>query len=472
MFVDREAELEHLERLYRADRAEFFVLYGRRRVGKTELLRTFCRDKPHVFFIATLSSDADQLAAFSQDIWRFSQGSVPEGFSYPSWEAAFEALASLPHERGRPIVVLDEFTYLTSGNRVLPSILQKVWDRTLKDSRVFLVLCGSYIGMMERDVLDHQAPLYGRRTGILLLQPLELPAAAAFFPGYTPVEQIQAWAVLGGMPYYLRSFSDEIDLMANVGTHILSVNGTLYSEPRLLLMEELRQPRNYFSILRAIAQGKTRLNEITQSAQVGDGRATAHYLDVLQQMHLVRRAVPASESKPKKSRKGIYQITDPFLRFWFRFVHPFQGSLELGLVDAVLEQRVIPSFNQFLGYGFEEASREYLARLARAGALPFLPERIGGWWDQNEEIDLVAISDSEGAILLGECKWSVHPVGLNILVELKRKARVLERLGKWPAVSYALFSRSGFTPDLQIVAASEGVRLVHAQDLLRAEPPG
>lgn len=468
MFINREAELAHLEQLYQSDRAELFVLYGRRRVGKTELLRAFCEEKPHAFFIATLSSDHDQLAAFSREVWRFGHTEVSEGFTFPSWEAAFRALTDLP---GRPIIVLDEFTYLVSGNKAIPSILQKVWDETLRHTRVFLVLCGSYVGMMEKQVLGYQAPLYGRRTGSYLLPPLEPPAAAVFFPAYSPIEQIEAWAVLGGMPYYLRTFSDAMDIFANIRAHILDVKGPLYNEPQLLLMEELREPRNYFSILRAVAQGKTRLNEIAQSAGVGDGRTTARYLAILQEMRVVRRIVPASESRPEKSKKGLYQIADPFLRFWFRFVHPHRGSLEMGLADAVLEQRVRPVFDQFVSYAFEEAAREYVARLARVGELPFLPERIGAWWGRGEEIDVVAISDAEGAVLVGECKWSVNPVGLNVLVDLKRKAQVLGASGRWPKVSYALFAKVGFTPGLQTVAVSEGVRLVQTVELVEDGGP-
>ena len=176
MFINRDVELAQLNRLYNSEKAELFVLYGRRRVGKTELLRVFCIDRPHVYFVATLSSDGDQLAAFSQAIWGFTHAETPTGFTFPSWETAFHALVDLP---GRPIVVLDEFTYLISGNKAIPSVLQKVWDEALRHTRIFLILCGSYVGMMEREVLGYQAPLYGRRTGNYLLPPLELSAAAA-----------------------------------------------------------------------------------------------------------------------------------------------------------------------------------------------------------------------------------------------------------------------------------------------------
>ena len=463
MFIDRDDELAHLERSYASGRAELYVLYGRRRVGKTELLRAFCQGKAHLFFVATLSSDREQLAAFSQDIWRFGHDTAADNFTFPSWEVAFRALADLP---GRPVVLLDEFTYLISGNRAIPSILQKGWDESLRHKPIMLVLCGSYVGLMEREVLGYRGPLYGRRTASNLLLPLEVPAATAFFPAYSTVEKVEAWAVLGGMPYYLEFFSDRITVLANIREHILEPRGALRREPQLLLAEELREPRNYFSILRAVAQGAGRLSEVTQAAAVGDGPTTSRYLDILQELRIVKRIVPATESQPQKSKKGLYRIDDPFLRFWFRYVHPNQGALEIGLTESVFEQRLRPTFAQFVSYAFEEAAREYLVRLVRAGELPFLPERVGAWWDGREEIDVVAVSDSEGAIFLGECKWWTDPVGLNVLRDLRRKAEVMRPSGRWANVYYALFSKSGFTAELQATADREGIRLVEVTQLL------
>ncbi len=468
MFINRESELDQLERLYSSDQAELFVLYGRRRVGKTELLRVFSEGKPHVYFIATLSSDSEQLATFSQQVYGFSNPETPEGFSYPSWEAAFRALASLP---GRPIAILDEFTYLISGNKAIPSILQKVWDENMKTSRIMLILCGSYIGMMETEVLGYQAPLYGRRTASSLLRPLDLPSSALFFPGYDSREQFLAWGVLGGMPYYLRTFSDRYDMLTNIRQHILDPqSGELYNEPRLLLMEELREPRNYFSILRAIAQGHSRLTEISQFSGAGEVNAVSRYLDILQQMRLVTRRVPATEAQPEKSKKGLYQIDDHFLRFWFRFVHPNQAGLDLGLANAILDQRVRPDLDNFVAMAFEEASQAYVAWLARSGNLAFLPERVGSWWDRENEIDVLAISQADQAALFGECKGSINPVGVNILDNLKSKAQFLAREKGLERVYLALFSRVGFTPALEKQAAREEVKLVTVEQIVQENP--
>jgi hypothetical protein len=467
MFIDRKIELEQLSQLYNSDHAELFVLYGRRRVGKTELLRAFCADKPHIFFIATLSSDTEQLATFSQQVYGFSHLEVPAGFTFPSWEAAFQALADIPMQP-RPIILLDEFTYLISGNKAIPSIMQKVWDEKLKNTRLLLVLCGSYIGMMETEVLGYNAPLYGRRTASTLLRPLDLSSSSLFFPKYSAENQFLAWAVLGGMPYYLRTFSDHQDIFTNIRQNILdSQTGALFNEPRLLLMEELREPRNYFSILRAIAQGHTRLNEIAQASGVSEVTAAARYLDILQQMHLITRRVPATETQPDKSKKGIYQIDDHFLRFWFRYVQPNQSGLDLGLADAILSQRIRPDLDNFVASAFEEAAQAFVARLAQTGMLNFLPERIGGWWDREAEIDVLAISLSEKIALVGECKWSVNLVGTNILVDLKQKAQVLLKDYGVQKVQYALFARTGFTPALVEQAKAEEVGLYTVDSLVK-----
>lgn len=466
MFINRKTELDLLKQCYRSNRAELFVLYGRRRVGKTELLHAFCADKPHIFFIATLSSDSEQLATFSQQVYGFTHAETPSGFTFPSWEAAFQALVDLPM-KPKPIIILDEFTYLISGNKAIPSIMQKVWDEKLKNTQIMLVLCGSYIGMMEAEVLSYQAPLYGRRTASTLLQPMDLASSALFFPSYTTDEKFIAWAIIGGMPYYLRTFQDNQDVFANIRQHILDAQrGTLFNEPRFLLMEELREPRNYFSILRSIAQGRTRLSEITQGAGIGNVTTVARYLDILQQLRLITRRVPATETQPEKSKKGIYQIDDHFLRFWFRYVHPNQSSLDLGLVDAILQQRIKPDLDHFIAAAFEEAAITFTSRLAQAGELNFFPERIGGWWDRDAEIDVLAINLSEKLALVGECKWTVHPVGVKVLDNLKRKAEILIKNHKIKQVKFALFSRNGFTAELEDRSEDEGIRLFTVDSLV------
>ena len=228
----------------------------------------------------------------------------------------------------------------------------------------------------------------------------------------------------------------------------------------------MREPRNYFSILRAIAQGKTRLNQIWQSSGLTEVTAVNRYLDILQQLRLVTRKVPITEERPEKSRKGIYQIDDHFLKFWFRYIHPYQSSLDLGLLDAVFERHIKPDLIHFAATAFEEAAKDFVAMKARQNELPFIPERIGSWWDQSSEIDVVALSLAENAALIGECKWSVHPVGLNVLLDLKVKAQTFSKASLIQNLFYCLFAKSGFTPELQEQASRDGIRLFSLADML------
>jgi len=184
-------------------------------------------------------------------------------------------------------------------------------------------------------------------------------------------------------------------------------------------------------------------------------------------MHLIERKVPATESRPEKSKKGIYQFTDPFLRFWFRYVQPYIGSLELGLASTILAQRVRPTFNIYVGQGFEEAARTHIARLARAGELPFLPERIGSWWDRGAEIDVATVSDTERSIILGECKWSSRPVGVNIWRDLQAKAQNLLAGGRFDNIHFVLFSKKGFTSAMRVEAKKGDILLIEPEEMVR-----
>ncbi len=461
MFINREQELTMLEQRHGSEQAELFVLYGRRRVGKTELLRAFCQGKRHVFFVADLGSEALQLAAFSRAIGEQLLGpGIPLAFS--TWDAAFEYLADAART-ARLVVVLDEFGYLAQANPAFPSILQRLWDTRLKDTRIFLVLCGSYVSLMEREVLAYRAPLYGRRTGQYLLSALDFPVLPLFFPRYSSEELVSVYAVLGGTPAYLRQFDDRYSLLENIRDHILTPQTYLYDEPRFLLLQEVREPRSYFAVLEAMARGNTRPNEIAQAAGLGGGAAAMPYIKTLMELRLVDRQVPATERHSHKSRKGLHRISDPFFRFWFRFVYPHRSALEEGRTAQVLTQQVAPQLDAFTAAAFEDLCRQHIWKLE----LPFLPQRVGAWWSPQGEIDVVAISDEARAVLGGECKWSTKPIGTNILEDLRHKVQLLQREGAWDRVYYILYSRAGFTTALQEAALQGEVILVSPQDLVQ-----
>lgn len=471
MFVNREQELSTLAQLYQSNRAELFVLYGRRRVGKTELLRAFCQDKRAIFYQADLGSEGMLLANFSRAIGEALYSNP--GLVFDSWDAAFNEIARAARSE-RLVVVLDEFGYLAQANPTLPSILQRLWDTRLKDTRVFLILCGSYISVMEREALTYRAPLYGRRSGQCLLEPLEFRAVTQFFPKFNATDKIRAYAIVGGVPAYLLQFSDRKTIRENIREAILSPRVFLNDEPRFLLREELREPANYFSILAAIAAGKTRQNEIAQAAGLSSRDMAGPYLRTLQELRLVERQVPISEPHPHKSRKGIYRLRDHFFRFWFRFVYPYESALARGDLAGVLERHIEPYLDEFVAVVFEEIARHHIWHLAITQHIPFTVDRVGSWWSRTHEIDVVAVG--EDTLLLAECKWSASPIGPSVLSDLKRASEAL--LAENPhlqrgvrnrprVLRYALFSRSGFTKELSQVAKAEAVLLFDAEDLVR-----
>ena len=467
-FIDRENEIEALDELYQREGAQFFILYGRRRTGKTALLIHWGRNKPHLYWVASRTSAANLLSRFSQALWNFANPDnlAGEDFSYGTWERAFRQAGDLARD-ARLIVTLDEFPYAVEANGGVPSFLQNVWDHHLKQTNIFLVLSGSHIGMVEREMVSYRAPLYGRATGIMLLKPLPFPAVRQFFPRWSPLQQVTAYAILGGIPGYLEKFDDRYPVARNVRERILSTTSLFFQiEPFFLVGEALREPRNYLAILQAIARGHRQLSAIARAAGL-ERSNTGSYLDTLRRLHLVERRVPATERHPERSRKGIYVLQDNYLRFYFRFIAPHQDWLERGQKDRLWHyiEEQLPSFVG--STAFEELCRQCVWAMGNQGQLPFYPDRVGAYWDRKTQVDVVAISWEAQAILLGEAKWTRETVGVPVLEGLKKKTAHVIPGPDW-AVHHVLFSRSGFTPSLQQRAADEGVWLVPLEQIVAA----
>ncbi|TET66104.1 MAG: ATP-binding protein [Candidatus Aminicenantes bacterium] len=444
MFVNRIEELNYLEKLNKERGARLYIIYGRRRIGKTELLRQFAKDKKHLFFSSDLSSEQEQLRQFTEKIYQLTKESFLETQSFNSWESLLRYLFDYLAEKAS-LIIIDEFPYLCVSNNALPSILQKVWDEKSKDVNIFLVICGSYMSFMEKEILGSKSPLFGRRTGQLVLQPMSFNNLEEFFPNYTEEKRVYSYAILGGTPAYLQRFSDKRTIERNVKTEILNKNSLLYIEPRFLLMEELREPSIYFSILKAIAFGKTRLNEIVQETGITDRHKVNKYLTVLRELHIIRREVPITEEKPHKSRKGIYLLDDPYFRFWFKYVFPNTSYLEEGDVDYVWEEKLKPDFDRFVGSIFEDICTQKIKKLNKDNQLLFKAKSIGRWWNGEDEIDIVAMND-KGSFLFCECKWTGKKVGLSIVSQLQNKAVKFPE-GKYKC--FGFFSKSGFTKELE-----------------------
>jgi len=444
MFVNRIQELNFLEKTFKEKNARFVIMYGRRRIGKTELLRKFSKNKKHLFFSSDLSSEQEQLKQFSEKIFQLTRESFLETQSFNSWESLLRYIFDYL-VLNTPLIIIDEFPYLCISNPALPSILQKIWDEKGQRSNVFLILCGSYMSFMEKEVLGIKSPLFGRRTGQMALEPLSYEDLKFFFPNYTEEEIISTYGILGGTPAYLQRFKDNKSVEKNVKDEILNKNGLLFSEPRFLLIEELREPSIYFSILQAIAFGRTRLNEIVQETGIGDSHKVNKYLSVLRELRIVKREIPVTEENPYKSRKGIYLLADPFFRFWFRYVLPNLSYLEEGDINFVWQKKIEPSINSFLGFIYEDICLQKIKQFNRRNVLPFKAKNIGRWWNNKEEIDIVAYDD-QNSFIFGECKWKNKKIGLKELQDLERKASIFLNVKR---KYYVLFSKSGFSEQLK-----------------------
>lgn len=454
MFINRATDLDLLEQLYSSERAEFFVLYGRQRVGKTELLGRFCENKRHIFFVADLASEPELRANFSKEVNNTLFGQEAVSAVYNTWEDAFMVLARYAQSE-RLVVVLDEFPYMAAAHPLFAPILQRLWDQSLKNTQILLILCGSNIPMMEETVLGNQAPLYGRRTAQYLLEPMSFYDARSFFPYYSLENQVQTYAIWGGTPAYLRTLNPYQELPSNIRDQILTRGSFLYDEIRFLLQQELRELRNYCAILQAIANGRTRLKEIKQATGL---EGLTVYLETLQQLLLVERVIPITEDQPQKSRLGIYRLKVPFFRFWFRFVHSNRNYLERGAGEQVLTNMIMPQLEGFVGPVFEEICQQFIWQAGLNGQLPLAPLRVGGWWRGKEKIDLVAIEQEKA--MLFECKWTSEAIGSDVLLGLERKAKLAQgELGD-RHILLGLCARSGFTEALKReVAGREDVWL-------------
>jgi hypothetical protein len=459
-FVDRETELRWLQQRWRAPGGQLLIMYGKRRVGKTALLKQFIHGKPAVYVLADRRPEREQLKEVAVRVGAHFGDAFIGRKGFDGWVEAFEYIqAKLAGRESRGskhlALVIDEYPYLVENNQATSSLFQKGWDETLNVLPLCLILCGSSIGMMESETLAQRAPLYGRRTGDLLVRPLDFAGVRQFLPKRWSFEQhVEIYAILGGMPGYLQRLDLDADLEQNVREQIFTPGAFLFHEVDFLLRVELREPRNYLAILRAVGQGKRKFGEIVN--ETGLAKNVLHkYLQVLEDLQLIEREVPVTERAPQRSKRSLYGLQDPFVAFWFECVYPHVSDLELGEARPALRRfrAILP---HLLGRAYERIAR---GLIRRCEGLAFPLHRVGRWWDGKDEIDVVGINEEANGILFAEVKWSPKPLGTNILEDLKTKAARVEWGGEGRREAFALFSRKGFTPDMRKVARQEGVHL-------------
>ncbi|MEZ6003702.1 MAG: ATP-binding protein [Planctomycetota bacterium] len=370
IFVGRDRELQVLEELADSGQAELFVLYGRRRVGKTELLQQLCEKRRAVYFLAAQVRERDNLRAFRDAMKDSLSDPLLEGLEFPDWSTALGFAAERAGDQ-RLILVLDEFPYLCESSKGLPSQIQKFWDTRGKRSSLMLVLCGSQVSFMENEVLAERSPLFGRRTGQRRLEPLEPAESLKFFPDWPVSMQVTAYGILGGMPAYLRRFQTGRSLKDNLLREVLRPEGYLFDEVQFLLRSELTSPATYNSILAAVARGVDKVGDIALAVGV-DSPTAGKYLHVLRELRLIEREVPITDPNPLRSRHGRYRIADRFVAFHFRHVQPNLSLIHAGRGEVVYRDQVEPDLERL----FDEARLEFILAHLRREAAESIGEEI------------------------------------------------------------------------------------------------
>jgi len=439
-FYDRGRELGALADAFDSAGHAFYVVYGRRRVGKTELLKEFCSERPHVYFLAAQEAESRQREKFVDQIATHFDDRVPR---IDGWDEAFDYLGE-KLETEDLVVVIDEFPYLVEENDSLPSYIQSFVDESLQETDSMLVLCGSSVSTMESEVLGHESPLYGRRTGQIDLQPFSFQQASEAID-YDIENAIRSYAITGGTPMYLTLFDYTQSLEANLREYVLSPTAVLYNEPEFLLRTELRNPARYMSILEAIATGHTTPNEISGAADIDSG-PLSKYLQTLRQLRLVDREVPVTAAQ-KKSKRSRYHVADEFLRFWFRYVEPNRSSIEEA-PDMVLDGTIEPSLPDHVATTFEDICQEAVWEAIRQNEFDNYAD-VGRWWYGGEEIDIVGLAPDDDRILFAECKWTSEPVGHALAERLEKKTEAVRWGPDRRTEEFALFSKSGFVDGLE-----------------------
>jgi AAA+ ATPase superfamily predicted ATPase len=472
-FYNRDDELAALGDRWESKRAEFLVIYGRRRVGKSHLIAHFAQERRHLVFEATAGSEVDHLDDISSEVARVSGRRLYEEQPLTSWRGVFAAFDDLLND-GPILIAIDEFQFVARRNAEIGSLINDFIRRHKDDRSLFLILAGSDVSFFEQDVIGYAATSYGRRTGSLRIEPFPWSGVRPFVPTWPVDDLIRAWAVFGGVPYYLDEIDPERDLSENILRAVLMPDGLLRSEPEFLLAQEsrIRDRDIYMSALRAVAGGHTRYGEI--AARMGKKPDEARpFLEALEEMRLLRRRYPMTQVA---GRKVHYAITDPFLRFWFRFVAPFESRLQTRAgAESHLAETVMPNLDLFV-------SRDAFEEVAQDWALRNVPKAVdvGRWWGSHKvrtpegprnrqfEADVVPI-DSDGKVLaLGSCKWSGNKHQADELDKLETIAKVLDRDGLLaaPSVPFLFFDRTGFSERLHEVAAERAdIQLIMTSDL-------
>lgn len=461
MFIGREREIEALNKLYQSGKFEFAVLYGRRRIGKTAIIREFTKDKETIFFTGVESNSKQNLENFSRCILEYHTGLAVDT-SFANFQAALEYIFELAKSK-RLILVIDEYPYVARASKSLASTIQLMIDKNKDSSKLFLILCGSSMSYMEDHVLAYKAPLYGRRTAQFKINSFDFFESCRYLEKLSDLDKALAYGIVGGTPQYLMQIDTNSTIEENIKNIYLDPSSFLFEEPNNLLKQEVREPAIYNAIIAAIATGASKLNEI--AGKIGEDTGTcATYIKNLVTLGIVRKEMPYGE---KASRKTIYSLEDNMFRFWYRFVLHNTSIISRGATELAYQRIKLELFS-YMGAVFEEICKQYLWKLLSQGKSAIDFSDIGRWWGTNPktksqvEIDIVG-GDKESA-LFAACKWTNEKVDLGVLETLVERSVLFSH----KKAHFYLFAKTGFTKGCIDRAKDMGnVTLVSYKDIVK-----
>lgn len=458
MFIGRQFELNTLERLYTSHKFEFIVIYGRRRIGKTTLINHFIKNKQAIFFMGIESNTSQNLIDLSKAILEYNY--IESNTTFLSFKDALDYVFQLSMKE-RIIMVIDEYPYVARTDKSFSSTLQSLIDKYHDQSQLMLIISGSSMSYMEDHVLAYKAPLYGRRTAQMKLDPFSFKESCAFMSHFNHEEKVLLYGALGGTPLYLKQINNNLSLKDNIINIYLNTTSMLYEEPLNLLKQEVREPALYNAIISAIANGATKMSEISNITNESTNICSA-YIKNLINLGIIKKENPYGDTS---SKKVIYTIEDNMFRFWYRFISNNTSLIERGASELVYN-RIEPYFNEYLGYTFEDICKQYLWDILLQNQCPVQFSSIGRWWGNDRfikkqtEIDIIAKQD-KNIVLFGECKWRSEKTDISILEKLIHNSKLFS----YTDVYYYLFSKSGYTKEC-LSQASDHVFLISFHDMI------
>ena len=469
MFLCREKELNILDRRYKKNGLECIIIYGRRRVGKTAIINEFTKDKPTIYFPALNTNAQGNLTALSKAIYAYQHPNAGNAPVFHSFDDAFSEVTRIAKSSDRVVFVIDELPYLAKADDSIPSRLQHLLDHEWVNTELFLILCGSSMSFMEKEVLSEKSPLFGRRTAQLKIEPLSYLDTARFHPELSDQDNALIYGITGGVPHYINKLDVNGSIKDALLENLLDTSSYLFEEPENLLKQELREPAVYNAIITAIANGATRQNEIADKAGL-DRSVCSKYIKVLVDLGIIHKIEPVVN---KSARKSFYRITDPFFRFWYRFVPENMMAISAGTIERTYEASVGSYLSVYMGLVFEDICRQYL--IMHPEKLPFPISEIGEWWGGHPvrkkeiQLDIVAVSTkannthSGRQYIIGSCKYKNEEIGIDELELLHDYASVFTNGDD--TCFYYIFSKSGFTKGLKDLEDQGQVVLISLKEL-------